>query len=246
MNVLNRGILLISVFMLSCSLAGMAQEHDDLRAYQDDVQSFSVIYQGRQPIKYKMLYNGNPYWDLDGYQVGDLFFNGKLYHDVLMEIDACQQELLTRASEGVSPVGLGRDDISWFTRQGVRYANLSEEGIDVPQGFYQELYADGTRLYRRVDKILTSDTHSANGAPIGYDDPKYRSNVYDYFENKVCYYIIKSSGSVSCIKKKNQIYKVFPECRKELKRHLKASYTSVSTYELPAFFTEAVRFADSL
>lgn len=246
MHFLHKCIVLILLCFPMYCLEGLAQDYDDLKSFQEDASARLLIHQGRLPVKYQMLYNGVPYWDLDGFLRGDLFFNGKLYRDVLMEIDACQQELITRASEGIASVSLGRDDVSWFTRGGSRYVNLPEQGYDLPEGFYQELYEGAYDLYKRVNKSLVSDIYSANGAAIGYVDPRYRTNVYDYFGIKTLWYVISPEGEIYVLKKPRDIFKVFTHERKAVKKHMKNLFVDSRKQQMSEFCIEALKYSESL
>ena len=62
-------------------------------------------------------------------------------------------------------------------------------------------------VYRKVTKELhhlTDLNHDARRS-IGYDDPDYRSNLFEYFEHKESWYWIREDGTVQRLRSRRKI-----------------------------------------
>ena len=59
---------------------------------QDPESAFAGIFRGKLPGTYPYKYNGTYYWDRPEFQQGDVFYNGRLYRDISINIDACEGE----------------------------------------------------------------------------------------------------------------------------------------------------------
>ena len=95
----------------------------------------------------------------------------------------------------------------------------------LPEGFY-EVFGTGTeRIYKLVRKELSSSLTDVNGDPIGYNDPNYRENVFQYFSFRTFYYFRDAEGQIKRIKSIGALIRQFPERKRELRRAVnKAGY----------------------
>ena len=166
-------------------------------------QETPTLYRGRLPYYYNYKYNGTPFWQSKNFQKGDIFYNGKLYKGVLMNIDAFHQEVQVREDILSTPIIIYTEQVAWLKIGKQFFVNLRYLGYeDAPVGFF-EVDADGkSEAYvHQVLKTFRSSTTSVNGDPIGYEDPDYDYNVTNYFAYKVKYYEV-SESEVKSVKKK--------------------------------------------
>lgn len=186
--------LLCVLPLLMLALASQAQDKSEYELFSEAAGSKSVLYRGQSATKYMLRYNGHYFWDTREYKPGTVMYNGKLYKDVLLNVDACEQELLTRVSMGSSEIKLQREYVEWFQIGEDRYVNLKLQNVaeNVADGFYIEHITPSGPVYFRVEKLLNSSVNNNNGySGIGYDDEYYMSDVYDCFIIQRRYYIIK-------------------------------------------------------
>ena len=61
----------------------------------------STLYRGKLPVQYPYQYNGTYYLEGKQFQRGSVYYNGKLDENVLVNLDACKQELQVKVSENV-------------------------------------------------------------------------------------------------------------------------------------------------
>lgn len=139
-----------------------------------------MLYRGMVAKSYPSDFNGTPYWDTLSFRKGSVMYNGRLYDDVLIKIDAEEQKLVIRQSMDTAPTNPDGRQVEWFTRGDDFFVNLQYIGIDARAGFYQ-LIADSTpAIFKRVDKFPRAGTGNHNGALIGYRDPHYNGELTSF------------------------------------------------------------------
>ena len=172
-------------------------------------QETPTLYRGRLPYYYNTKYNGTPFWEKKNFSKGEIFYNGKVYKDVLMNIDAFHQEVQVRESLASTPIIIYTGEVAWLKMSGKLFVNLNYLGYaDAPEGFFEVDAGSGSLAYaRQILKYFRKSTSNVNGAGIGYEDPEYDYDVTSYFAPVVKYYEIES-GSVKSVKKKYYFRKV--------------------------------------
>ena len=214
-NHLHLSCCLFALFV--CILPAQAQVGTETQRYQQAAGDRSVLFRGEQAAAYSFLANGNPYWEDAAFRRGNIVFEGNLYQDVLLNIDAHAQRVLVHLSSGPFSVSLSPALTPSFTMDGRRFAGFGP-GEALPEGFY-EIFGEGPeRIYKRVDKPLNSNFSNANGDLIGYYDEHYRADVYRHFALVRTYYFRDADGQFSRIKGKGALLRKFPERKKELRR----------------------------
>ena len=215
----------------------------------------STLFRGNFPKVYPFKYNGTYFWGGKDFQEGRVFYNGKLYDHVLLNVDAYAAQLLASPSGNSAVMVLFRDQVAWFTMGDATFVNLRYLGYsEAEEGFYEVVRDGRIPLLRLVKKILDSDTNNHNGAEIGYMDPDYDKSVIQYFAFKERFYAIEE-GRLVPIKKR--AFKKFlkqeggepsllasgvswhPESEKALPGKIDEASFPVSRIELPAdYFNE--------
>lgn len=217
----------IAVFAVFLALvwlgtAASAQNYAELDKYTEEAGEMSMLFRGKQGMSYSFPFNGTYYWYSRDFQRGDVFYNGKLYRGVLVNVNAHLQELLVKQDENFIPVLADSGHVGWFTMGERRFVPRDATGAaDLPDGFYEVIFDGRSKLYKRVDKILRKDSNNRNGAGIGYTDPNYNDRILDYFANRVNYYFIQD-GTVHSVKRWRDIVSRYPGQKKDLKRLAKA------------------------
>ena len=229
---MKRTLFYIAVAVLTLSgAAASAQDYEELERFSEEAGEMSMLFRGKQGMSYSFPYNGTYFWYGRDYLPGDVFYNGKLYPGVLVNINAHLQELLVKEDDGFLPVLVDTDHVEWFTMGDRYYVTRGYAGLDgLAEGFYEVLYDGSAKFYKRVDKYLRKDSNNRNGAGIGYVDPNYNERVLDYFANRVSYYFVKD-GSVRQVRKWRDILSGYPDRKKELKRFAKSEQKYNSGFE---------------
>ena len=152
---------------------------------------YAGVFRGKLPAAYPYKYNGTYYWDRKEFQMGDVMYNGRLYKDIYMNVDAYQDELEVRPLEKVSAMVVFRDQVAWFTMGPKTFVNLRYLGYaEAPEGYYEVLRDGETPLLRKVSKNIRFD---ANGGynRIGYEDPEFNSQIPNYFQIEETFYALE-------------------------------------------------------
>ena len=172
-------------------------------------QSPSNLFRGRFPVAPHYKFNGTFFWDTKDYAPADVYYNGKLYTDVMLNIDAYKQELWVVPENAAVQVIPNRDQVAWLRWRDQLYVNLRYQGYaDAPEGFFAVLQDGSAPLLMQVRKPFLASTSEQNGRGIGYWDPEYDYSVINYFSREEFYYTIREG-------------KVQPLKRRERKRMLK-------------------------
>ena len=170
---------------------------------QDPESAFAGIFRGKLPGTYPYKYNGTYYWDRPEFQQGDVFYNGRLYRDISINIDACEGELQVRPMEKVSAVVVFTDQVAWFTMGEKHFVNLRYLGWkDAPEGFFEVVRDGETPLLLQVEKSMHFDAASGGYNQIGYVDPDFSPQIPNFFMRKETFYALEK-GQIVKISKRN-------------------------------------------
>lgn len=157
------------------------------------------LYRGEVPKAYTFTYNGTPFYDNQGFRKGEVFYNGKLFKDVTLNLDAYSSDLQVRPEDGTGAIILYRGQVAWFTLGDKIFINPAYFGIAEAPDAYLELVANSSRpvLSLTGKKVLT-DAREHNGTDIGYIDPDYDYTLRTCFLRTVSWYTV-SGGTLERI-----------------------------------------------
>ena len=181
--------ILLSIAAVLLCLIATAQEE-----YLHNAGTLAALFRGETPAKYHFAYNGTYFMDSPEFKEGEVFYNGKLYSGILINVDAVQHDLLVRLNNSTTPVVLSRRHVNWFSIAGITYVNLNAIGLaDAPEGYFR-LDADGEKpLFTQIRKYYKSQAGYHNGTPIGYEDPFYDENNPVFFYREETHYALVGS-----------------------------------------------------
>lgn len=181
-------------------------------------QESNIFYRGRQDSGYNLLYNGHCWWENATFKSGSVLYNGRLYNDILLNINAHTSEaLLLRPSE-IVPVVLETGMVRWLAMNDELFLNLKLIGVENATEGYYKLVQDGPApVFARVFKSIRSGTANVDGDLIGYKDPNYRNDVYTFFERTAVVYMLRD-GSLVPFRNRSSVKSY---CDREQKRVLR-------------------------
>ena len=172
-------------------------------AQEDPESAFAGIFRGKMPGVYPYKYNGTYYWERKEFLHGDVFYNGRLYRDVSLNVDAARGELQVRPMNNVTPVVVFRDQVAWFTMGETLFVNLQYLGWkEAPEGYYEVVRDGKTPLLRQVEKKLRFDGSGGGYGQIGYNDPDFNGEVKDFFQVNETFFALEN-GTLRKISKRN-------------------------------------------
>ncbi len=181
------------------------------RYYVEQSGGYSPLYNGEIPPLYSMLYEGTYYLESDAYYPGTVYYNGKLYVDMLLNLNVHRDELYVMIPEYNSSSVLLKAHVESFTMGDMHFINIvKEKWPKAPdQGYFRVLYSGNyISLLKRTIKRMNSST-AANDRKVAYA-----------FEESTSYYIVKN-GVFYPVKRKSSVLQVLPGIRKELNRHIR-------------------------
>ena len=190
-KVLLLGITYLRVMALLLFFAG-ADAFAQIAEYQQEAGDLATLYRGKRPVLYPYRYNGTYYLETREFTRGDVWFNGKVYRNVLINLNANQMELEVRPSQGHGSVSPAREQVAWFSLGSRRFMNLQYWDIKgAEKGFY-ELAQDGQNpLFIYKKKIfLVGDANRQSPYREDFDD-NYDEPVPNYFAGRFSYYVLE-------------------------------------------------------
>ena len=237
-------VKLVTVLALLLPVDLLAQ--DDAALYLKEAAGSAMLYRGHVAQTYPMAFNGTYFWSGPAFEKGRVEYNGTLYRDISMNIDASRQELLVKTASGGTDKVLNREFVSWFEMGGHRYLNLQQAyGADAPSGYWEVLYDGKARIVRQVVRTLRRDMNGELRSEIGYDDSTYRPEVHQTFICTIRYCYIAEDGQIVPVRRRNQVLQFYKNHKREINRQLNRLERS-GKLDFDRFCTEVVRFAETL
>lgn len=187
-----------------------AQDKGDIFRYEQEAGGLSTLFRGRLQGNLPYRYNGTFYLETRTFTPGDILYNGKLYTDIPLNLDAYTQELVVRPKANAAGVILFRDQVGWFTLGGRKFVNLRYLGYDrAPEGYFEVLRDGKEPLLRQGIKFFRSST-AVSASDEDQMDGNYSPDVVNHFLRKDNYYILTAAGEIDRIGKGN--------CRRRLRK----------------------------
>lgn len=169
--------------------------------YQSEAKEHSLLYRGRVERKYVYRYQGTYFAYSDKYYEGEVFYNGRHYKNILVNLNAHTDEVSVRMSDKQLPVVLDKNHVEWFIIAGRRFVNYRDGAVPGLAGGYYEVlyYRDGKGLIKKIAKK--------------YKENLERDVVMVEFITKINYYVL-ANGMCKEVKGQSGFIKVFPESKK--------------------------------
>ena len=240
-----RRLILTPLVLVLMAFTVTAQ--DDVEIYLRAAGNSSNLYRGRKALDYKFPYNGTFFWESPIYHSGRVCYNGKVYNCDALNIDAAQQELLVKDVYGVVSVMLNRDYVSWFETAGRRFIHprVCFDDPSLPEGFFEVLYDGRVKVLRQTLKVLDKVSHPEM-ADTGTEGVPILANVMEVFQRRISCYYVTESGEFLKINRRKDIYQLYPEHRRELRRAIAAEEPDEIVLALPEFARIAVEIGEGL
>lgn len=188
-------IPILLVFLL-LSLHPLSAQND-LTRFEKDAGALSTLFRGRLQKNNPFRYNGTFYLDTRTFQKGDVFYNGKHYTDVLLNLNAATQELVIRSGISSAGVILYRNQVAWFTIGNRRFVNLRYIGYNDAQEGYYEVIRDGREpILRLSSKVFRAATDALSARILEDMDENYDPSVVSYYAREERYFVLLADGTL--------------------------------------------------
>lgn len=200
--------LLLTVILLSLAPGFLrAQELSDYEIYARAAGPDMPLLRSRVADTYGYFFNGTYLADTLGFLPGKVCYEGKTYENLHLNLDAVLQHVLLQPEGSPIILDLGQESVQSFTRGRKSYVNLPSMGYKLPEGFYEIMAQGRGAVYKRVSKALCHlvDLNHDARSYIGYDDPDYRPDIFDYYQHKEAWFWIREDGTVQRLRNKRRI-----------------------------------------
>ncbi|MBR1926505.1 MAG: carboxypeptidase-like regulatory domain-containing protein [Bacteroidales bacterium] len=202
-------------------------------------ENSASLFRGSLPRSYPFRYNGTFYWSEKEFREGSVFYNGKLYEGVFLNIDAYQGQLLVARESTGTPVAVFRNQVAWFTMGGRTFVNLRYLGYtEAEEGFFEVIRDGEIPLFSQVRKTLGSDSVNHNGGVIGYYDPEYDRSVFAFFKKVEKFYALEN-GKVVKVSRGNLRQRLRKDAGEPLLGSLDVAWHPAGEASVPGTFAAA-------
>jgi len=148
---MKRRVYCIIIASISISFCAVAQSETGYHNFIDRVENPSIIKTGAIPIVYKSVREGNFYIRSNEYKMGSVKYNGKVYYDLLLNINAHLDELYVRDVSNTNSLVLSKDMIDYFYIDKKFYRNFKNGQMG---GFYEVIAEGDVSVYKKVQKVF--------------------------------------------------------------------------------------------
>ena len=196
-------------FLCVCALAIVtARAQDAVDDYVSSAAGQSVIYHGKEQLKYPTSIRNHPYLKSEKYGPGDLSFEGILYKGVKMRLDLYKNELLLLSPDNRYNIVLPSDRVDYAEFHGydIFYRYPDERSGNLSEGYYLRLHEGKCTVLGKWSCILSKTIKDMQV------DESFDQSVKYYIRKEGVYYTVRSKGSV---------LKVLKSKKKELARYIK-------------------------
>lgn len=168
------------------------------------------VFRGEIAEKYTYPLEGTVYDYSDEFEVGSVEFNGKYYHDLMLNLNAHRGELQVKIGSAGESVALKRSLVGKFNIGDRNYTALFADrkipGLE--EGYYQVLYAGEDLLLKHIHKSTHDGTVFITG------------NIIKVFVTKCKYWLVKN-GKVLSIRKERDLLGIYKEKRETVKHYMR-------------------------
>ena len=220
------------VFLLPVTLS--AQNNVDYTLYMEAARERSILFKGAFPMRYgyQMANDGSTFYAFSPTaERGTLVFYGKVYQNVLLNLNTYTDELYAFDPVTNLPVVVnkhGVDSFSLGTHRFVRYA--PEAGALLKEGYYELLYSGRLLLCKKIQKQFRDEI--SNGKII---------QRYLLVEN---FYVCTNNTWVR-INSKAEVKRLFPDQKRAINRLVKTKELDFRNHKGVALF-EIITYIDHL
>lgn len=228
--------LFISFILLSdhyCPV--IASGHTGSKAIQPQEQEIpenQILYNGRIWRNEYSQIKGDQFLFSQEYNPGKVTISGKLFDNIELRYDIYNDELITKTRQGII-LQLNKEMVNAFSMEvndkSYDFIKLNEDSLNNERGYVNVLYNNYLGLivkYKKEILLLAVD------------------KKYDAFFQYHRIYVMKN-GKVYLINKKNDVLKLFPENKQEIKGFIKSNKLAV-TKKNPESFIPVIEFIDKL
>jgi len=216
-----------------------------LLSAQDEYSSFiniagvnSALFKGATPLLYRIVHTGTYYAYEKTYLGGEVVYNGKLYKGVKLNLNSHLDALIVWDTISKKTIELNKEYVERFSighRNFINIKERDESGVMEP-AYYEVLYRNSVTLYKRIFKVYNES--------INQEYISSSRGIIRKFVPTIKYYLKKDSGTFT-IKRRGDIFSLYPDMKREMRKHIRNSGIYFSKENMDAALVSILTFVDT-
>jgi len=185
-----------------------------IKDYLDTAKDYAVIYSGEVEEGYNPYFHENfPYYQTQNYAPGDLIYDDILYTHQKMRLDLYKEQLIILLPEKQYGKIVSPDKVNRIKLHDKEFIfHNSTENKELKNGYYYVMH-EGERMFL-VGKQTFQLTRSFQNSKFS-------------FKKQIAYYLLLD-GKSHTVKNQRIFYKLFPQCKEQIKRLVKENNLNFS------------------
>ena len=204
-----------------------------IRLHDTELRSQSALYNGRKYIPPVYEPESHPYFSLDDWITGAVYYDGEYFENVYLMFDLYKEAVVAEHFPSGHAIQLVGDKVQYFEIDGHRFEKIHNDSVgnSLPStGFYDVLHPGTTKVVARRLKIRREEIRDMY--------------VSTFYEEKNRYFVLKNDVFFP-VRNKASLLKILADRRRALKRFLKDQKIKFSQNKELALITIA-QYYDSL
>ncbi|MCL2727901.1 MAG: hypothetical protein FWD56_05915 [Bacteroidales bacterium] len=147
--------LFLTCFISLFPFASFSQNQADYDLFMHAAKDNSVLFRGEFPMRHGnwVPRDGSTFYAFSlKYEKGEILFNGRLYKDIEMNLNAARDELYVMDPKGSLSV-VHKDLVESFSMGQLHFIHQKQDDGVLQSGFYQILFSDKYKLYKKIRKV---------------------------------------------------------------------------------------------
>ncbi len=223
--------VLLTLIFISINL--FSQNNTDYERFMSSSQGLLNLYRGTAPLNYRFKFTGSYFAYSEDFKRGDICFNEKTYHGILINLNSHLDELYIHIPESGRYVVLNKDYVSRFNMQSKKFINSDQIFIvnkPTPlNGFCEILFEDNNVML--LKKIIKTYAERINN----FTSTENNSKLERIFNPSYYYYIIKDQKAYH-IRNYRDISNALQFKIRDIRRYSRENHLDVRTNKDISFF----------
>lgn len=249
-------------------------KNSDYGRFSAEAEELSNLYRGVAPVQYRFRYTGSCFAYSDEFERGFIIYNGRIYRNVLLNLNCHTDELVVKIEKSGILVKLNKDFVDCFSLGKRVFVNLGrvpagntdvmgiasvsgygniegaqEREIDklLPSGYYEVIYDGELKLLKKIKKVYSERINQSVNVDTG-------SQIDRYFTTSTSYYLMRDkklgrqdSGirkEIVGVKRKASLYSSIRENKNEVRQQVRKLNLPKNNKDL--IYKSILEYAESL
>lgn len=219
-------VFILTAVCLLCGTMKAQQQQRLFEEYLKEAGDQAEMFIGKIEHGYpSTVYLKHPYWIVEDFLQGDVWYNGRLYQNVLLRYDAYLHQLVVKTPIKKSNVCVQMQLVEKFIMDDIEYSRRNGE--------FMAIHVSTPRL-ELVERMQIQTKEELVGT----------EKVQNEFRRKVKYYVLRD-GQMHEVDKMKSVIKLFPDLKKELKLFAKMNQLNFKVHRQSSLVS-MIKYADEL